>query len=633
MQEKLYYTCKVWGFVKYYHSEVSICNVNWDSVLLAVLPDVRSAANSTEFNDALMEMLNAAGTMALSTTYFPDTLAPELKRNRDWSWISTPTLRSDVQSILDTIKNNFRPHASCWYRLNTSGSSFGFSGGYFLFPFDSLGLNLNTTIAFPDENQRMLMFFKYWNIVRYFNPYNYVLDTTWDSTLNNYVAQFLYVTNAYDMYTLYLKLSATLNDAHVHGFTYSKYQQPYPGVFRPYIRLKYLHGDYVVLKSLVPGISKGDVIISVDGLTTNQLEDSFKQYYSYGNQSVLRRILCEHILSKNYYGASESIVAMDSTGIYNTVTTTCVSPGSNLSFFYDDYYYTDSLSSKEWALMPCNIGYVNMDKLQIVNVASMYSQLQNTTALIFDFRNGLSSAIIGAIATTIYPNYVEFAKFTMPNPAYPGTYYWAHQFIGNASNPTPYGGKIIILMNESTQSASEFSSMALEKMPDVVKIGSQTAGADGNVTFWRLSEDLNVGITTLGVYYPNGDSTQRIGIVPDVVAYPTIEGIRHGRDEVLEKALVAGGCNLKTEEKTKARLISVGPNPVKNYLNIDLPAGTSNYTIKLSDIDGRVLRQEEVVRQSTQTAIKFDVSFYDPGIYLLSVTSDNKTSNLKIIKI
>ncbi len=114
MEEKLYYTCKVWGFVKYYHSEVSVCNVNWDSVLLAVLPDVRSATTSTQFNDALMDMLNAAGPMALSTTYFPDTLPVELKRNRDWGWISSPTLRPDVRTILDTIKNNFRPHPGCW---------------------------------------------------------------------------------------------------------------------------------------------------------------------------------------------------------------------------------------------------------------------------------------------------------------------------------------------------------------------------------------------------------------------------------------------------------------------------------------------------------------------------------------
>jgi len=39
------------------------------------------------------------------------------------------------------------------------------------------------------------------------------------------------------------------------------------------------------------------------------------------------------------------------------------------------------------------------------------------------------------------------------------------------------------------------------------------------------------------VYYPNGEETQRIGIVPDIVVERTIEGIRKGKDELLEKAI------------------------------------------------------------------------------------------------
>jgi C-terminal processing protease CtpA/Prc len=44
-------------------------------------------------------------------------------------------------------------------------------------------------------------------------------------------------------------------------------------------------------------------------------------------------------------------------------------------------------------------------------------------------------------------------------------------------------------------------------------------------------------ISGIGVYYPDGKETQRIGIVPDIVVKPTIKGISEGRDEPLEKAL------------------------------------------------------------------------------------------------
>ena len=44
-------------------------------------------------------------------------------------------------------------------------------------------------------------------------------------------------------------------------------------------------------------------------------------------------------------------------------------------------------------------------------------------------------------------------------------------------------------------------------------------------------------ISGIGVYYPDGEETQRIGIVPDIEVKPTVEGIRTGRDELLERAI------------------------------------------------------------------------------------------------
>ena len=44
-------------------------------------------------------------------------------------------------------------------------------------------------------------------------------------------------------------------------------------------------------------------------------------------------------------------------------------------------------------------------------------------------------------------------------------------------------------------------------------------------------------ITGYGVFYPDGKQTQRVGIVPDLEIYPTIKGIKDGKDEVLEKAI------------------------------------------------------------------------------------------------
>jgi C-terminal processing protease CtpA/Prc len=44
-------------------------------------------------------------------------------------------------------------------------------------------------------------------------------------------------------------------------------------------------------------------------------------------------------------------------------------------------------------------------------------------------------------------------------------------------------------------------------------------------------------VTGIGVYYPDGRETQRVGIIPNIEVKPTITGLKLNKDEVLEKAI------------------------------------------------------------------------------------------------
>ena len=79
--------------------------------------------------------------------------------------------------------------------------------------------------------------------------------------------------------------------------------------------------------------------------------------------------------------------------------------------------------------------------------------------------------------------------------------------------------------------------MAFKAGNNTTVIGSTTAGADGNVSTILLPGGLRTMISGIGVYYPDGTETQRIGIVPDIEVKPTISGIRNEKDELLEKAI------------------------------------------------------------------------------------------------
>ena len=79
--------------------------------------------------------------------------------------------------------------------------------------------------------------------------------------------------------------------------------------------------------------------------------------------------------------------------------------------------------------------------------------------------------------------------------------------------------------------------MGFRTAPGAIVIGSTTAGADGNVSTVLLPGGYSSYVSGLGVFYPDKRPTQRVGIVPDIVVAPTMEGIRAGRDELIEEAV------------------------------------------------------------------------------------------------
>jgi C-terminal processing protease CtpA/Prc len=191
-----------------------------------------------------------------------------------------------------------------------------------------------------------------------------------------------------------------------------------------------------------------------------------------------------------------------------------------------------------WRILDGNIGYVHMGLLQQSDVTATMNALAHATAIIFDIRNYPNNTLY-LIAQRLNPAARTFVTFTQPRYDQPGTMMESVSLAAGptAPNPESYRGKVILLGDERTQSHAEFTMMALRTAPDVTIIGSPTAGADGNVSLIALPGGIRTYFSGLGVFYPDGSPTQRVGIVPDILALPTIAGIQNGVDEVLEKAL------------------------------------------------------------------------------------------------
>ena len=69
-------------------------------------------------------------------------------------------------------------------------------------------------------------------------------------------------------------------------------------------------------------------------------------------------------------------------------------------------------------------------------------------------------------------------------------------------------------------------------------VGAPTAGTNGNVVLFGLPGGWQVAFTGMRVTRHDGTTRRHlIGIAPDVPLTPTIEGIRRGRDELLDEAV------------------------------------------------------------------------------------------------
>jgi len=107
-----------------------------------------------------------------------------------------------------------------------------------------------------------------------------------------------------------------------------------------------------------------------------------------------------------------------------------------------------------------------------------------------------------------------------------------------AETPDYFKGKVAIIINEETQSTGEFLALSMKLAPNATLVGSETAGADGNVMQpFPLPGAYYTHLTAIGVYLPNGAETQQTGVVPDVKVSQTIQGYRSNKDELLDKAI------------------------------------------------------------------------------------------------
>jgi len=515
---------KVWGFLKYHHSKIASGDLNWDYELFRVLPEYVKSESKETRNKVLLSWIERFGPVEKGTPAAIDSTVVKLRP--DLAWISDKSeLGSALTASLEGIREAKRSDEHFYIQM-----------------FERVGNPIFKNeqsyrgMQYPDPGFRLLSVFRYWNIIQYFFPYKH-LAGDWNATLPEFIPRFLNASNGLEYKLAALEMICRIHDTHA-GIWADTTIEHWKGNFLAPINLRFVEGKPVVTEysndrlGKESGLQIGDVILSVDGVSVDEI---VKQRLHLTSASNHERKLFN--LGRDLLRSPDSLltVGFQRDGKRRRLDVRCYGTA-------EIHAAGDSRAKHDpWKTLSGNIGYIFTGNIKNDTLPGIMAALKDTRGLIIDLRTYPSDFITYTLADYLLPNSVDFAKFTGGTVENPGLFKFRSGSKVGHKRADFYRGKVAILVNELTLSNAEFTAMSFRTTPNAVVIGSTTAAADGNVSQIVLPGGIFTGISGIGVYYPDGRETQRVGIVPDIVVRPTIKGIREGRDEVLEKAVEVVG--------------------------------------------------------------------------------------------
>ena len=613
----LFYTCKVWGYLKYFHSSLADGKINWDDLLINNLPKLNGINSKEAFNDYLGLYFNMLSPMPSPSEPKP-VIASELRFNLDTNWFYNTNFDSNTVNFLKDIENKFRPKNN--YYVSIEGANLKFTNDL------QYSWVLTTT-----KELRLLGLFRYWNTINYFYPYKNIIDKNWDDVLAEFIPKIVNVEDEISYNMVIMELATRINDAHARTSS-SVINNEILGLYYLPVKLKSIQGK-IVVSDVCKGyinVKRGDLVKSINGTAIDIYMKKFLPIIYGSNSASFERNLCRQLV--RFKDQSTVIIEIENE---NGIKKVSLSPLSETAYY--------SLFSKTYALTTIErndkkIGLVNMGVLLVEQVPLLFDELWTYDAVVFDIRNYPQNTMWYMI-NYLFPAPIMIARATVPDVKYPGTIYWVADSVGTGDFSKNYQKRIYLLFNEETQSAAEYTIMALEQHPKAVKIGSQTAGADGNVSRVYLPGGIGSTFTGLGIFYPDYRPTQRVGIVPDIEVKPTIAGIREGKDEVLEAALNHFLVTDVVEENSKIPSVySISqnfPNPFNPSTKIEYQIPKTEYvSIKVFDLLGKVVAVlENQIKLPGKYSVQFEASKYSlsTGVYFYNITTQNYSKTMKML--
>ena len=518
---------RVWGFLKYHHRVVTAGRLDWDHKLLEVLPSVARANGELAGRQLMSAWALELGTPRRLRVPATPPEAPAHFSDLDWlrdQAILGPELASflvRVHEARSTAKKQFYVH----HAPGVGNPIFTNEDDY-------------EDLEVPDAGFRLLALFRFWNIIEYWSPYRDLVEGDWWNVLSEFIPR-LGAALSRDHYIRELiLLLARVNDTHTNLWG-SLDRRPPTGPCRVPVTVRFVNdtdGHPRAVVSAVPkdlrptegDVVRGDVIVSVDGVAVEDLVREWEPYYAASNQPVRLRDIGRSML-RGPAGQAELEISRDGRPLRVVVDRQPTEPLADDERFHDR-------PGKTFQLLSPEVAYLRLSSVSAADCGTYVAAAAGTKGLVIDLRNYPSEFVPVALGEHLVREESPFARFTTAAASNPGVFTMGPPLSLSPEGPH-YEGRVVILVDEVTQSQAEYTTLALRQARGALVVGSTTAGADGNISAVPLAGGLRTTISGIGIFTADGQPTQRVGIAVDVRIEPTIAGLRDGRDELLEEAV------------------------------------------------------------------------------------------------
>lgn len=297
------------------------------------------------------------------------------------------------------------------------------------------------------------------------------------------------------------------------------------------------------------GVKTGDEIVTLNGFNVNR-DDLWKIQYVF---SVLRPQAALQLLLQDPSGAQRKIEVAAKIHEGKKVTDLTREGGSDIWDVIRQRETEEHLMRARYAEYGDQLLVLKVPEFffSAMEVGEMIGKAKKRPNLIIDLRGNPGGSVdtLKYMVSGLFDKEVKIAdrvgrKETKPEVA--------------KAEHNPFGGKIVVLVDARSASASELLARVMQLEKRGVVIGDHSSGSV--MESERYNEKIGVdtvifygaSITEWNLLMSDGKSLERTGVTPDEVVLPTAQDLAAGRDPVLARAAALLGVKVTPEEAGKA---------------------------------------------------------------------------------